>query len=175
MRNGRVGCVPSLPVDRSLPQSAYMPHTTGSIECILLWQRQLKRTFTESVSQLLPCMFGHLYSAGGTCVISVVAYSDLTSKSPDYVLSKVGLFSTKLSQTIVPWTLFSRNHEIVSAHARRDKRLLAMVAQSRDHAGVLRNLEIIVCNLGILRMRNAILRLCKFSDCAEHVYASLVI
>ena len=55
MRNGRVGCVPSLPVDRSLPQSAY-----------------------------------------------IVAYSDLTSKSPDYVLSKAGLFSTKLSQTIVP-------------------------------------------------------------------------
>ena len=25
------------------------------------------------------------------------------------------------------------------------------------------------CNLGILRMRNAISRLCKFSDCAEHI------
>ena len=33
-------------------------------------------------------------------VSSLVAYSDFTNKSPDYVLSKAGLFSTKLSQTI---------------------------------------------------------------------------
>ena len=33
-----VGRVRSLPVDHSWPQSAYMPHTTGSIECILLLQ-----------------------------------------------------------------------------------------------------------------------------------------
>ena len=33
----------------------------------------------------------------GTRVTSVVAYSDFTSKYPDYVLSKVGLVSTKLS------------------------------------------------------------------------------
>ena len=98
MSNGRgVGRVRSLPVDRSWPQSAYMPHTTGSIECILLWQQQLKRTFAETVSQLYIVR----YSAG-TRVTSVVAYSDFTSKSPDYVLSKAGLFSTKLSQTIMP-------------------------------------------------------------------------
>ena len=36
------------------------------------------------------------YSAG-TRVTSIVAYSDFTSKYPDYVLSKVGLVSTKLS------------------------------------------------------------------------------
>ena len=48
----RVGRVRSLPVNCSWPQSAYMPHTTGSIECILLWQRQLKRTFAETISQL---------------------------------------------------------------------------------------------------------------------------
>ena len=36
MSNGSgVGHVWSLPVDRSWPQSAYMPDTTGSIECIL--------------------------------------------------------------------------------------------------------------------------------------------
>ena len=51
----------------------------------------------------------------------------------------------------------------VSAHARRGKRLRAIVAQSRDRASVLRN-------LGILRMRNAISRLRKFSDCAEHIH-----
>ena len=102
MSNRRgVGHVRSLPVDHSRPQSAYMPHTTGSIECILLWQRQLKRTFTETVSQPLPCIFGHFWNSAGTRVTSVVAYSDFTSKSPDYVLSKPGLFSTKLSQTII--------------------------------------------------------------------------
>ena len=37
MSNGReVGCVQRLPVDRSWPQSAYMPHATGSIECYYL-------------------------------------------------------------------------------------------------------------------------------------------
>ena len=48
---------------------------------------------------------------------------------------------------------------MVSAHARRVKDI---VAQSRDRASVLRN-------LGILRMRNAISRLRKFSDCPEHM------
>ena len=69
MNNGRgVGCVQSLPVDRSWQQSAYMPHATGSIECILLWQRQLKRTFAETVSQLLLCIIGY---TAGTRVSSV--------------------------------------------------------------------------------------------------------
>ena len=63
-------------------------YSTGSIECILLWQRQLKHTFAEIVSQLLPCIFGHFRYSVGTLVTSVVAYSDFTSKSPDYVLSK---------------------------------------------------------------------------------------
>ena len=40
------------------------------------------------------------YSAG-TRISSIVAYSDFTSKSLDYVLSKAGLFSTKLSQIII--------------------------------------------------------------------------
>ena len=61
----------------------------------------------------------------GTRVSTVVAYSCFTSKSPDYVLSKAGLFSTKLSLTINESTLhkvaifssFSRNREMVSAHA----------------------------------------------------------
>ena len=104
------------------------------------------------------------------------------SKSPDHVLSKAGLLSTKLSQTIMAWTLlfyktdtklpfyssFSRNHGMVSTHARRGKRLRRCIAQSRDRATIVRN-------LGILRMRNAISRLRKFSDCAEHIlfaYAS---
>ena len=101
------------------------------------------------------CRVFFRYSVG-TRVTSVVAYSDFTSKSPDYVLSKAGLFSTKLSQTIMPWTLlfyntetksplfsnFSRNHEMLSAHAHWGKRLHAIVAQSRDCASVLRNIEI---------------------------------
>ena len=38
------------------------------------------------------------YTAGKlTRVFTVVAYSDFTSRSPDYVLGKAGLFSTKLS------------------------------------------------------------------------------
>ena len=37
------------------------------------------------------------------------------------------------------------------------------IAQSRDHATIVRN-------LGIPRMHNAILRLRKFSDCTKHIY-----
>ena len=37
----------------------------------------------------------------GTRVSTVVAFSNFSSKSSDYVLSKAGLFSTKLSLTIV--------------------------------------------------------------------------
>ena len=37
----------------------------------------------------------------GTRVFSVVASLDFTSKSSDYVLSKAGLFSTKLSLSII--------------------------------------------------------------------------
>ena len=51
---------------------------------------------------------------------------------------------------------------MVSAHARRGERLRAIGAQSRDRTTVVRN-------LGILRMRNAISRLRKFSDCVEHI------
>ena len=36
----------------------------------------------------------------GTHVSTVVAYSDFTSKSSDYILSKAGLFSTKLSLSL---------------------------------------------------------------------------
>ena len=38
----------------------------------------------------------------GTHVSSVVASLDFTGKSSDYVLSKTGLFSTKLSQVSLP-------------------------------------------------------------------------
>ena len=107
------------------------------------------------------------YSAG-TRITSIVAYSDFTSKSLDYVLSKGGLFSIKLSQTILPWTLlfyktdtkspffsnFSRNHKMVSAHARQGKRLCAIAAQSWDHASVLRNPEIAQVYCAIPRSRN---------------------
>ena len=56
----------------------------------------------------------------------------------------------------------------VSAHARRGKRLRTIVAQSRDRATIVRN-------LGILRMRNAISRLHKFSDCAEHIHVGWLV
>ena len=161
-----------------------MPHATGPIKCIL------SNCVSDSwnvPSLKLSANFCHVllvifkYTAG-TCVSTVVAYSNFTSKSPDYVLSKAGLFSTKLSQTIMAWTLLfykihvytkspfffgrfsrSRNYVRVSPHARRGKRLCAIVAQSRDRATV-------VCNLGILRMHNAISRLRKFSDCTEHIH-----
>ena len=175
MSNGRVGRVRSLPVDRSWPQSVYAT-CTGSIECILCncgsdsWKvpsLKLSANFCR-VSVIFR------YSAG-TRVSSVVVYSDFTSKSPDYVLSKAGLFSTKLSQTTIAWTrlfytkspFFSsfsrfRNHTGGTC-ARRGMRFRTVVAQSRDRASVLRN-------LGIPRKRNTILRLRKFPDCAEHAY-----
>ena len=45
----------------------------------------------------------------GTRVSTVVAYSDFTSRSPDYALSKAGLFS---SQTIIAYrsTAFNAHH-----------------------------------------------------------------
>ena len=46
-----------------------MPYATGSIECILLWQRPLKRTFAETVSQLL--------SANLTCSDQVAFDADM--------------------------------------------------------------------------------------------------
>ena len=38
----------------------------------------------------------------GTYVSTIVASSDFTSRSSDQILSKAGLFSTKLSLTIIP-------------------------------------------------------------------------
>ena len=55
------------------------------------------------------------------------------------------------------------------------RRLLMQITRSRDCVCVLRNLEIgYACNLRILRMCNAILRLCKFSNCVEHFYSQTV-
>ena len=62
-----------------------------------LCQRQLKRTFTETVSQLLRVLLVIFRYTVGTHVSIIIAYSDFTSRSPDNVLSKAGLFSTKLS------------------------------------------------------------------------------
>ena len=64
-----------------------MPHTTGSIEIPSL---KLSANF---------CVYYWSFSGTqwvGTSVSTTVAYSDFTSRSPDYVLSKAGLFSTKL-------------------------------------------------------------------------------
>ena len=62
-------------------------------------------TVRPTASDLLCSSQVYYWSFSGTvwvtCVTSVVAYSDFTSKSPDYVLSKTSLFSTKLSQTII--------------------------------------------------------------------------
>ena len=55
-------------------QSAYMPHATGSIECILSnCQQQLKRTFAETVSQLLRVLLVIFRYTAGTRVSTVVA------------------------------------------------------------------------------------------------------
>ena len=93
-----------------------------------------------------------------TCVSSVVAYSDFTRKSPDYVPSKAGLFSTKRSQTIIAWTLllykiYTSSHTFLVAsldlvtmwgflHMRVGVKDCAIVAQSRDRTSVLHNLDI---------------------------------
>ena len=64
-----------------------MPHATGSIECIL------SNRVGDTVSQLLRVLLVIFRNTAGTRVSTVVAYPDFTSRSPDYVL-------TKLSQTI---------------------------------------------------------------------------
>ena len=58
----------------------------------------MKCTFAETVSQSLHVLLVIFSYTAGTRVSTVAAYSDFTSKSPDYVLSNAGLFSTKLSQ-----------------------------------------------------------------------------
>ena len=144
MSNGRgVGRVRSLPVNRSWPQSAYMPHTILVQSSVYYCGSNSWNVPSLKLSANFCRVFlviSRYYSAG-TRVTSIVAYSDFTSKSPDYALSKPGLFSTKLSQTIIAWTLlfyktdtksacfssFSRNHKMVSAHARRGRRLHAIV------------------------------------------------
>ena len=77
------------------------------------------------------------------CLLKLsVIFRYSASKSPDYVLSKAGLFSTKLSQTIIAWNLLfytkspffsslsqSCNHERVSTHARWCKRLCTTVVR----------------------------------------------
>ena len=115
----------------------------------------MKHTFAETVSQLLPCILGHFRYSAGTHVSSVVAYSDFTSKFPDYVLSKASLFSTKLS---LPELCYLQDvHKIaiflvasldlvtmrVSARARWGKRWRTIVVQSRDSENAQRNLEIV--------------------------------
>ena len=136
-----------------------MPHATGSIKCILLMQRQLKRTFAENVSQLLPCIIGHFQA--GTRVSSVVAYSGFNSKFPDYVLNKAGLFSTKLSQNILcNFTRHTQSHHFLVASLVTTRCYLHMRIRVKDCATIVHNLR-------ILRIRNGILRLHKFSDCAE--------
>ena len=84
--------------------------------------------------------------------MSVVAYSDFTSNSSDYVLSKAGLVSTELSLPELHYfarrtqnchfSSFSRNHEMVSTHAHWGKRLRTIGAQSWDSENAQRNLEI---------------------------------
>ena len=117
-----------------------MPHAAGSVECLL---SNCSSDNWNVPSLKLSANFCHAllvifrYTAG-TCVSSVVAYSDFTSKSPDCVLGKAGLFLTKLSQTISAWTLLfceiytkspffssfsrSRNHVRVSTHTCWGKR-----------------------------------------------------
>ena len=81
----------------------------------------------------------------GTCISSVAVYSNFTSKSPDYILGKAGLFSTEpsvpelcyftrytQSRHILVGSLdvVDRNHVKVSACARWGERLRTIVAQS---------------------------------------------
>ena len=80
-------------VDRTLLPSAYMPHATGSIECILSkcgsdsWSVPLLK-LSANFCCVLIVIFRH---CAGTRVSSVVAYSDFICMSADYILSKAGL------------------------------------------------------------------------------------
>ena len=65
----------------------------------------MKQAFAETVSQLLLCIIVHFSYTAGARVSTIVAYSDFTSSSSDYVLSEAGLFSTKLSLISIAWTL----------------------------------------------------------------------
>ena len=91
------------------------------------------------------------YSAG-THVTSIISYSDFTSKSPNYVLSKAGFVFNQAKplnfailqdrQKVTFFSSLARNHEIISAHMRWGKRLRAIVAQSWNSWNAQCNLEI---------------------------------
>ena len=143
MSNGRgVGRIQSL-VNRSWLKSAYMPHATGSIKCILSscsnhnWNVPSLKLSANFCRVLLVNRY-----TTSTLVSSNVTYSDFIGKSPDYVLGKAGLFSTKLSvPELCYFTRYTQSHHFLvasldlvdynhmrgSAHACQGKRLRTIV------------------------------------------------
>ena len=157
-----------------------MPHTTGSIECILLWQRQLKRTFAETVRKFLPCIFGHFqvqcgYPRYQRCSLFRL-YQQVSWLRPEqgkFVLNwakpawlslpELCYFTTQSGHFLI--RSFSRNHKMVFVHARVGvkgcaryscaiSRSRKCIAQSRDSENAQRNLEI----AQILRLRGTEIR-----------------
>ena len=132
-------CIRSLPADRSWPQYSLYPHTTCSIVNIL------SNCVCDSwnvPSLKLSANFCHVLSVIFRYVSTVVASSDFTSRSFDYILSKVALFSTKLKpnyhclncailQDTTQWIYtklplfisFSGNQRSISVYVHRGKRV----------------------------------------------------
>ena len=90
----------------SWPQYSLNPHATSSIIHILS-NRVSDSWNVPSLKQSAKfcCVLSIIFRyTAGTHVSTVVTSLDFTSRSSDYVLSKAGLFSTKLSLTIIAWT-----------------------------------------------------------------------
>ena len=101
-----VATVSSLPVDRSghsqlichtllVQLSVYYLIVSATVETYLCWNCQ-------------PTFAMYYWSFPGTQKVPAFAYSDLTSRSLDYVLSMAGLFSTKLSLSLAELSYFTR-------------------------------------------------------------------
>ena len=113
--------VQSLPANRSWPQYSLYPHATCSIVYIL--SNRVSGSWNIP-SLKLSANFCHVLSVlfrytEGTYISTILASLDFTSRSSDYVLSKAGLLSAKLSQTIIAWTQqwinTTQNHQILLA------------------------------------------------------------
>ena len=97
-----------LPTSMSWPQYNLYPHATCSIVYIL--SNGVRDTYLRW--NCVPTFAVYCRSFSGTQWVltfsAIVASSDFTSKSSDYVLSKAGLFSTKLSLSLPELSYFTR-------------------------------------------------------------------
>ena len=98
-----------MPTDLVGPSTAYIPHI---LLCIYYLKKILLLELSANFCRALSVFFRY---AVCTHVSTVEAYTAFIIRSCDYILSKAGLFSTKLSLTI-PRTRLYILHDVMNQH-----------------------------------------------------------